>query len=258
MTSIRAFRVRRQPPAWLAVGVVMAIGTAWVAAEQSPVEHATAVLAEALTTEVEGVRLNAAALAAGLSTPGLEAAARTLAASPDRVARALALELLARIDVAGNRDLFEVAMTSPFRVVRVRAVRALATLKEQAEVRLLAAMLADDSDPDLRALAAGALGATGGEEARAALRRALADPHPVVQAAVVEALVASGEREIGFELLGRVHGAAPAEICRLLGLVAAVPDRELIPRLATLLASPEPSVRVAAAAAILRIDERTR
>ena len=78
------------------------------------------------------------------------------------------------------------------------------------------------------------------------------------QAAVVYALVASGEREIGFERLGRVHGAAPAEICRLLGLVAAVPDRELIPRLATLLASPEPSVRVAAAAAILRIDERTR
>lgn len=258
MTSMRTFRVRRQPPAWLAVGLVMATGAVCVAAEESPVESATKVLAEALTSDVEGVRLDAAELAARLSTPGLEAAARTLAASPDRFARSLALELLARIDVARNRDLFEASMTSPFRSVRVRAVRALATLKDPAEVALLAAMLADDSDPDLRALAAGALGATGGEDARAALRRALADPHPVVQAAAVEALAASGEREVGLELLGRAQGAAPVETCRLLGLVAAVPDRELIPRLVALLASPDPSVRIAAAAAILRIDERTR
>ncbi len=242
----------------LAAGFVLATGAVWVAAEESPVESATKVLVEALTTDVEGVRLDAAELAAGLSTPGLEAAARTLAASPDRFARSLALELLARIDVARNRDLFEQAMTAPFRSVRVRAVLALSSLREPGVVRPLAAMLAEDRDPDLRALAARGLGAVGGEDARSALRRALVDAHPLVQTAAVEGLAATGDHEVGFDLLARARGAAPVEACRLLGLVALVPDRGLVPQLAELLASPVPSVRVAAAAAILRIDEHTR
>ncbi|MGV8038895.1 MAG: HEAT repeat domain-containing protein [Thermoanaerobaculaceae bacterium] len=258
MTSMRTFRVRRQAPAWLAAGLLMASGAVRVAAEESPVESATKVLAEALTTDVEGVRLDAAELAARLSTPGLEPAARTLAASPDRFERSLALELLARIDVARNRDLFEQAMTAPFRSVRVRAVLALSTLREPGVVRPLAAMLAEDRDPDLRALAAKGLGAVGGQDARSALRRALVDAHPLVQTAAVEGLVATGDHEVGFDLVARVRGVPPVEACRLLGLVALVPERELIPQLTELLASPAPIVRVAAAAAILRIDERTR
>jgi HEAT repeat protein len=119
-------------------------------------------------------------------------------------------------------------------------------------------VLAGDNDPDIRALAAEALGGTGGEHASAALRRALDDPHPVVQASAVEALAAAGDHEVGFELLGRMEGAAPPEARRLLGLAALVPNRELIPLIGELLASPEQSVRVAAAAAILRIDGRAR
>ncbi|HOC42658.1 MAG TPA: HEAT repeat domain-containing protein [Thermoanaerobaculales bacterium] len=249
--TVRALR-------WLLVGIVMALCAAAAQADDSAVAKATDVLAAALTADAEGVRLQAARLAAELSTPGLEAAARALAASPDRFERSLALELLSHIDVGRNRDLFEAALTSPFRSVRVRAVQALATLKDPALAGPLVAMLANDIDPDLRALAAGALGATGGGDVRAALRRALADPHPVVQVAAVEALAASGDDEVGLELLGRAESAAPAEARRLLGLVALVPDRDLMPRLGTLLASPDPSVRSAAAAAILRIDERSR
>ena len=243
---------------WLLVGIAMALPAAWTLGDDSEVAKATEVFAGALTAEAEGVRLQAVKLAAELSTPGLESAGRALAVSPDRYERSLALELLAHIDVARNRDLFEAALTAPFRSVRVRAIQALATLRDPALVGTLNEILASDGDPDLRALAAGALGATGGEDARAALRRALADPHPVVQAAAVEALVASGDHEVGFELLDRVEGAAPKEALHLLGLVALVPDRELIPRLGSLLDSPEPSVRIATAAAILRIDERAR
>lgn len=241
---------------WLLTGIVMAVSAAWAQGDDTGVAKATEVLAEALTADAEGARLQAAKLAAELSTPGLEAAARALAASPDRYERTLALELLSRIDVEGNRDLFEAALTAPFRSVRVRAVGALATLKDPGLEGQLAAVLADDSDPDIRALAAEALGGTGGEQATAALRQALDDPHPVVQAAAVEALAAAGDHEVGFELLGRVESAAPPEARRLLGLTALVPDRELIPRIGELLASPEQSIRIAAAAAILRIDGR--
>lgn len=240
----------------LLAGIAMALSAAWALADEPGVAKATEVLAEALAADAEGARLQAALLAAELSTPGLEAAARALAVSPDRYERGLALELLSHIDVAGNRDLFEAALTSPFRSARVRAVRALATLKDPGLVGPLTAMLANDADPDIRALAAEALGGTGGEHASAALRRALDDPHPVVQAAAVEALAAASDQEVGFELLGRVEGAAPQDARRLLGLVSLVPNRELIPLIGELLASPEQSVRIAAAAAILRIDGR--
>lgn len=243
---------------WFLAGIVMAVSAASAQGDDAGVARATEVLAEALTADAEGVRLQAAILAAELSNPGLQSAARTLAASPDRYERSLALELLAHIDVEGNRDLFEAALTSPFRSVRVRAVGALATLKDPGVEGQLASVLAGDSDPDIRALAAEALGGTGGEHAATALRRALDDPHPVVQAAVVEALAAAGDHEVGFELLGRVGSAAPPEARRLLGLTALVPNRELIPLIGELLASPEQSVRVAAAAAILRIDGRAR
>lgn len=242
----------------LLAGMAMALSAAWALADDTVVAKATEVLAEALTADAEGARLQAAPLAAELSTPGLEAAARTLAASPDRYERTLALELLSRIDVDSNRDLFEAELTSPFRSVRVRAVQALATLKDPGLVGPLAAVLANDADPDIRALAAAALGGTGGEHASAALRRAVDDPHPIVQAAAVEALAEAGDREVGFELLDRVKGAAAPEVRRLLRLVSLVPDRELIPGIGELLSGPDQSVRIAAAAAVLRIDGRAR
>lgn len=238
--------------------LVMAGASGALAQEETAVGKATALLAEAMEAPEEAVRLQAVELAAGLSSPGLEAAGRRAAASPDRVEQSLALELLGRIDVAGNRDLFVAALTSPFRSVRVRAVEALGTLKDHELVVPLTSVLEHDPDPDVRALAAEALGAVGGQAERSALRRALGDPHPVVQLAAVLGLAQGGDLEVGFELLNRANGTGPAEAVRILGLVGQVPNRALVPGLVTLLSSPVAAVRVAAAAAILRIDERAR
>lgn len=227
-------------------------------AEETAVAKATSILAEAMVTEAEGPRLQAMELAAGLSSPRLEDAARRAASSNDRVERTWALEALGRMDAAGNRAVFVDAMTSPYRTVRVRAVLALASIKDPDVVPLMASMLEKDVDPDLRALAARALGAMGGEDARSALRGALDDPHPVVQSAAVLGLVESGDTEVGIGLLRRAGKAEPQEASRLLGLAGQVPNRGLIPHLAELLASESSTVRIAAAAAILRIDERAR
>ncbi|HNX51409.1 MAG TPA: HEAT repeat domain-containing protein [Thermoanaerobaculaceae bacterium] len=237
--------------------VVMA-GAPGAVAEETAVGKATTLLAEAMNAQEEAVMLQAVELAAGLSSPGLEEAGRRAAASPDRVERTLALELLGHVSVGRNRDLFVAALTSPFRSVRVRAVRALGTLKDHELLAPLTRVLEQDADPDVRALAAEALGAVGGQDERPALRRALGDPHPVVQLAAVLGLAESGDLEVGFELLGRAKGTSPAEAARLLGLVGQVPNRALVPGLAELLSSPDAAVRVAAAAAILRIDEHAR
>lgn len=241
-----------------AVMLVAVASTASVLAEEPAVGTATALLAVAMGAEDEGPRLQAMELAAGLSTPGLEAAARRAAASNDRVERTWALELLARIDVARNQTVFVDAMASPYRSVRVRAVLALGSLKDPRVTGPLTSMLERDADPDLRALAAKALGATGGQDARSALRRALDDPHPAVKMAAVIGLVQSGDTEVGFDLLSHARKTEKGEACRLLGLVGRVPNRELIAGLAELLSSETPEVRIAAAAAILSIDEHAR
>lgn len=242
----------------LGQGLAAVLCCAGLWAEEPAVVRATELLAEAMGTQAEGPRLQAMELAAGLSTPGLEAAARRSAASNDRVERTWALEALAHIGVARNRALFVDAMTSPYRTVRVRAVLALASQKDPGVVPLMASMLEKDADPDLRALAAKALGATGGQDARSALRRALDDPHPVVHMAAVMGLVESGDTEVGFDLLSHARKTGKGEACRLLGLVGRVPNRELIAGLAELLSSETPEVRIAAAAAILSIDEHAR
>lgn len=242
----------------LAHALTAVLGSACLLAGEPAVERATGILAEAMGTEAEGPRLQALELAARLSCPGLETAARRAATSNDRVVRSWALELLARIDVARNQAVFVDAMSSPYRTVRVRAVQALASVKDPAVTGHLITMLEKDPDPDLKALAAKGLGAVGGQDARSALRRALDDQHPVVQRAAVLGLVASGDLEVGFDLLRRAGKADPQEASRVLGLVGEVPNRELIPALAELLTHGEAAVRIAAAAAILRIDEHIR
>jgi HEAT repeat protein len=220
--------------------------------------RAAAVMVEGLSAENESVRLRAWELGAGLATPDLEETARKGAESPDRYERTLALEMLARVDVAGNRDLFLQALDSPFRSVRVRAVLALATLDTPEVAARLARVLAEDPDLDVRALAAAGLARSAGPEARAALRQAVADPRPVLQEAAVRALVAAGDSEVGADLLRRVAGATDADACRLLDLAGLVPDPGLAPALARLLDHPSPKVRLSAAAALLHLAERAR
>jgi HEAT repeat protein len=249
------------PSRLLAVGAACLVTVAAMASPppaQSAEERATEVMSQALLSPDWGLRMESWHLAAPLSAAGLEAAARHGADSPDRDERALALELLARIDVARNRDIFQRELDSSFRSVRVRAIRALTRLADPALIPLFERVLAKDTDPDLRALAAEALGHPWAGAARPALRRAVADPRPVVQQAAVRALVATGDLSIGHELLSRALDLESEEVVRLVGLVALVPDRALVPRLAEMLSRPDAGVRVAAAAAILTIADASR
>jgi len=239
-----------------ALAAVLAVLSAL--AEIPPGERAAAVLRDAVAGKEEGARLFALEKAATLRVSGLEEAARRAATSSDRVERSLALEILARIDVAGNGDLFLGALDSPFRSVRLRALKALVMLPDPSFAPRLIEVLEHDPDPDLRALAARGLGLPGAPEARAALRGALANGHPVVQAAAARALVAGGDLGIGRELLARARVATGTERRKLLGLVALVPDPGLVPPLAELLEDSDSVVRVAAAAAILSILEQSR
>ena len=216
-------------------------------------ERAESALREAVSSADEGVRLFALERAAATSAPGLEAGARHAAASSDRVERCLALELLTRIDVAGNREVFVDALGSPFRSVRLRALKALETLSDKSLSPRLIEVLEHDPDPDLQALAARSLGNIGALDAREALHRAVTTGHPVVQTAATRALVAIGDLGVGRLLLERARVAGGSERRRLFGLVALVPDADLVPSLTALLEDPDREVRVAAAAAILNI-----
>ena len=242
-----------RPSIGLAAALAIVLAALPAPAEAPPSERAAEVLRDAVAGKDEGARLLALEKAATLRLPGLEAAARKAAYSADRVERMLALELLASIDVAGNRAVFLEALRSPFRSVRLRALRALLTLSDPNLAARFVEVLEMDPDPDLRALAARGLIPPCAPESRAVLRRAVATGHPVVQTAATRALVASGDLGIGIELLERARGARGAERRRLFGLVALVPDPDLVPLLGKQLEDPDQELRVSAAAAILSI-----
>lgn len=221
-------------------------------------ERAVAIMSDGVSSDTEWISLKAWELAATLSTPELAAKAREAAHSPDRYTVALAIETLARIDVAGNKDIFLGALGSPFRTVRTRAIRALSTLATPEVVHPLGKVVATDSDPDLRALAAEGLGRAGGPVATEVLRRALNDPAQEVREAAVSALVAAGDQEIGSLLIARLSAARDDSLCGVLKLVSLVPEPELIPKLAPWLDSPAIDIRLCAATAVLKLSEPHR
>ncbi|MFN7987127.1 MAG: HEAT repeat domain-containing protein [Thermoanaerobaculia bacterium] len=249
-------KVRTMPR--LAIAVCAAVLGRPVAADEAAAGRAAKVLADTATGKDEGARLFTLEKAPATGIPGLEEAARHSATSSDRTERALALALLARIDVSRNRDLFVEALRSPFRVVRLRALNGLLSLEDPALAPLFVSSLENDPDPDLRALAARGLGLAGLESGREALRKALENGPPVVQRAAVEALVASGDRSSGGRLLERARGASGQERLRLFRLVGLVPDPALVQQLTPLLDDPGAETRAAAAVAILSILEASR
>ncbi len=222
-------------------------------AEAPPGDRAAQVLRDAALGKDVGARLFALEKAPSGDVPGLEEAARRAAASPDRVEQATALEALARIGVARNRELFIEALGSPYRSVRLRALKALLTLSDPGLAQRFLSVLQNDPDPDLQALAAEGLGLRGLADGRAALARAIESGHPVVQRAAVRALVATGDLGFGSSLLARARSEVGPERRRLFALVALVPDPRLVPSLVELLEDPDGESRVAAAIAILSI-----
>ena len=191
-----------------------------------------------------------------LNDPELAAAARPLVDANDRYVQSLSLEFLAETDLAGNRDVFVRALDSPFRTVRIRALRALEKLKDPTLVTRLGTVLTGDSDAELRAMAARALGATGSKQAIPVLSLALDDASPVVQEEAVRSLVVLHDQRVVRILKKRLAEAPPKERTKVVRLAALVPDASLIPSLGPLLADGDPEVRAFTASAILSIRRR--
>ncbi|HVN83503.1 MAG TPA: HEAT repeat domain-containing protein [Candidatus Binatia bacterium] len=183
---------------------------------------------------------------------------RALARSDDRYVRSLAIEALAALDPAGNRDELLAALDSPFRSVRLRALRGLVTLKDPALAERFTEVLSSDADPDLRAFAGRGLAEMGGPVATAGLYRALDDPIGAVQEEAVRALVTLHDPGIG-DVMRRRLADHPLEMrVRIVRLAGLVPDRELVRDLGPFLADSNPEVRAYAAGAVLSILEHTQ
>ncbi len=190
-----------------------------------------------------------------LGAPNLVASLRKMAREGDRYEQSLALDALILTAPKQAREEFIQALSSPYRPVRLRGLRG---LSEQADPDLAAnfsTVLLNDSDADLRALAARALGRTGSPKAMKALRRALNDSSEVVQEEAVQGLAKLGDPTLGATLRQRLAGAGDAEVrIRLIRLLGFVPDPENLPTLGALLADGDSEVREYAAASIVRIS----
>ena len=90
-------------------------------------------------------------------------------------------------------DLFRL-MRDPEARVRRRAALAAGRVGLPDAIEALSALVAEDADPEVRQIAAFALGLIGDLAARPALMAALKDPNPIVQGRAAQALALVGER----------------------------------------------------------------
>lgn len=217
---------------------------------------ARALLRTSIRSEHEHLRWLGLRAARSLADPAVAAAARELLPTAGRYEMALALEVLANGDIAASRDAFLAALGSPFRTVRLRALRALAQLRAPALADRFAAILVSDPDPELRAFAARALAQTGAAATAPALYRAMDDPESLVRQEAVRALVVLRDPGIAGALRRRLGEVAPDERVRIIRLAALVPDRDLTQALGPFLCDTDAEVRAAAAGAILSIVEQ--
>jgi hypothetical protein len=215
-----------------------------------------AVMARAIRSEDAFERWAGLRAARALSDPALVAPARAQLHSGSRYEEALALEILARNDPEGSREDFVAALDSPYRTIRMRALRALRPHADDTTAARLAVVAADDADPDVRILAIRTLQQWNARSAVASLRRGLDDAVPAVQLETVRALVALGDSDVSATVLQRVAQAAPADRVAALRLASLVPlEPTALEALGPYLADPDPEVRVAAAVAVLTLTQ---
>lgn len=191
-----------------------------------------------------------------VADPALAAAARDQLHSGSRYEEALALEILAKADPVGSRDDFVTALDSPYRTVRLRALRALQPRPDETLVVRLAILATNDDDPDIRVLAIRSLQRWAMPDAVPPLRRGLNDPVPAVQQETVKALAALGDPELPAAVRQRIVEASPETRIAALRLAALVPQPEMLDTVGPFLADANPEVRVAAAAAVLAIVQK--
>ncbi len=211
-------------------------------------------LRHSIASPNEAVRWSALRAARSLGDPEIAAAAKPLARDGGRYERSLALEVLANADPVGNRDIFIGSLRSPYRTVRLRALRALSGFRDADLVPLFATVLGEDDDPELRAFAARALGASRSPSAIAPLTTGLEDKMAVVQEESVRALVELGDKNVGALLRQRLEDVSPGDRARVIRLLSLVPDPRLAMALAPYLGNDDAEVRAAAAAAILQVQ----
>jgi HEAT repeat protein len=211
-----------------------------------------AVMARAMGSEDAFHRWAGLRAARALSDPALVEPARAQLHSNSRYEEALALEILARNDPEGSRTDFVAALDSPYRTIRIRALRALQPNPDDTVAARLAVVAADDTDPDVRVLAIRTLKQWNARSTVASLRRGLTDSVAAVQQETVKALVALGDREVSATVLERVAQAPPEERVAALRLASLVPSQPAaLDAVSPYLDDPNPEVRVAAAAALL-------
>jgi HEAT repeat protein len=180
---------------------------------------------------------------------------RERARAADRYERSLALEILARADPQGSRDELVAGLESPYRVVRIRALKGLIKLNDRTLTERFGTLLQNDPDPDLRALAARALGTTGAPKALPMLHRALDDASGAVQDEAVRAMVALHDPDVSSIMRRRLADNPSERRVQTLRTAGLVPDPDLIAALGPYLGDGDSEVRAFAAAAILSILE---
>jgi len=187
----------------------------------------------------------------------LAQSARTLSHSADRYEQSLALEILGNGDPQGSRADFLAALDSPFRAVRLRALRGLAKLKDPTLSERFGTVLTGDVDPDLRCFAAKALADSGAADAPLILHRALDDQVRAVQEQTVLALVQLHDGDLVPLIRRKLASDPPEQRLGNIRIAALIPDRNLVGDLAPFFSDAEPEVRAFAAAAVLSILEQT-
>jgi HEAT repeats len=187
---------------------------------------------------------------------GLVPTLRKIAREGDRYEQSLALDALIATAPKAARDELVQALGSPFRAVRLRALRGLSEIADPTLVPKFRNELLTDTDPDLRALAARALGETGSSDAVGPLQRAMSDSSEVVQEEATKALCKLGDTTLVQTLRQRLQREPEIEkkvrVIRLMGFVA---DPRMLETLGALLADGDAEVRAYTAASIVRISD---
>lgn len=197
-------------------------------------------------------RAPALAAARGLQDADLVAAAAAVWGSASRWERILVLDVLA-VDAGAHVEIFLEALDSPHRPQRIRALMALAEVEDARWAPRLSEVVRHDDDPDVRALAARALGRLAADPAiRDTLRAAIDDSSPAVWEEAATTLFSLADTGVAAALAERLaQRREPIE--KWLRLAGDSGQPSLLPALAPFLADPKPEVRAHAAAAVLAL-----
>lgn len=146
-------------------------------------------------------------------------------------------------------NLLKKQLRDPDEFQRLAAIHALFRLDlPEADAPLIEAL--NDSDSGVREAAALALGERGAILALPALRGRLNDPHPLVWAAAMDALVLLDDRDSVPQALAGLNAEAAEKRAASAGAIGAFQVAEALPTCRKLISDPDPDVRIAAAQAL--------